>query len=162
MSAHSIKPVAVSNSAIGDHVNDPHAHSSTLDSTAHMGLAHADPQRAQFDDGVDDTGADTDPNMSGNTPTEQTYTWLAGPLTHWSENDDYRTFFEQTETPDSRLYDGFHQRDNDYDDNGGVPTGIGQPRGIASALQRPPAANDTEQGEYEGTFPLPRLLKRDL
>ncbi len=95
-------------------------HSSAIPST------DSDLDHAQSDDALTDDKADGNPNMSGMRDTEQMYTWLAGRLEGWQENDDYRTFFEKGKSADG-LY-GWGP-DGDYDDNGGIPLGVGQDRG---------------------------------
>lgn len=101
-------------------------HSSTTPSTDTT-LDHA-----QSDDALTNDKADGNPNISGNKEFEEMYTWLAGRLEGWKENDDYRTFFEQGRSADG-LY-GYGSADGDYDDNGGVPLGVGRDYGdIGSA-----------------------------
>ena len=99
-------------------------HSSSVPSTDHSSEA----DHPQFDDHLQDVPPPQDPNISGYTPTEGTYTWLAGGMDGWKENDDYREFFEQSRGPDSRLCPDTH--DGDYDDNGGFPTQVGHDRGV--------------------------------
>lgn len=83
---------------------------------------------AQSDDDINDIPVKMDPNISGNAPTEDCYTWLAGKLDGWKENDDYREYFEQSVGSDGMLVcDG---NDGDYDDNGGYPTAVGHARGV--------------------------------
>jgi hypothetical protein len=82
---------------------------------------------AQSDDSINDVPVKLDPNISGNAPTEDCYTWLAGKLDGWQENDDYREYFEQSKGCDGMLGCG---PDGDYDDNGGYPTAVGHSRGI--------------------------------
>ena len=149
------KPVQESNSVLGVGVSDPGAHSSTEDSVTHYGLADAvgGAERAQFDDAQDDIPATRDPNLTGRTPTEAVYTWLAGPITGWQDNDDYREFFEPTVAVESRLFACHDQRDYDYDDNGGVPTAIGDHRGVHGT--RPAAGGgDDERDEFRGRFDI--------
>ena len=82
---------------------------------------------AQSDDDVNDVPVKLDPNISGNAPTEDCYTWLAGKLDGWQENDDYRQYFENSIGCDGMLGCG---GDGDYDDNGGYPTAVGHSRGV--------------------------------
>ena len=98
-------------------------HSSTTPSLTSGPMA----DHPQFDDViVNYDGPPVNPNISGASPTEDTYTWLAGGMDAWRENDDYRTFFEQSEGPDSRLvYMAHAKHDGDYDDNRGVAIAIG-------------------------------------
>ena len=97
-------------------------HSSTVPSTDHEGL---DPVHAQADDEINNYPDNVDPNLAGLTATEDTVSWLAGPMSGWVENDDYRDFFETGDWPVSRLQAEYKQRDGDYDDNGGIATAIG-------------------------------------
>lgn len=108
-------------------------HSSSVPSTDHAMEA----DHAQFDDEIQDVTPPEDPNISGMTATEDCYTWLAGPISGWRENDDYRQFFENSIGPDSRLVPD--DNDHDYDDNGQHPTGIGHRYG-----QHGPAIDETK------------------
>lgn len=94
-------------------------------SSSQRSVAAAD--NAQSDDALNDVGPNQDPNMSGMAPTEDCYTWLAGKLDGWQENDDYREYFEQSRGCDGML--GCCP-DGDYDDNGGYPIGVGHSRGV--------------------------------
>jgi len=101
--------------------------------------------KAQTPDALNDIPVSLDPNISGTAPTEDTYTWQAGKMSAWAENDDYRHFFEANNVAESRTthqYDTVH--DGDYDDNGGHPTGIGHVRGIHGPV---------ESGTGEPTLP---------
>lgn len=100
---------------------NPGEHSTTEPSTDHM----CEADHAQFDEALQNVPPPQDPNISGATPTETTYTWQAGQLSGWQENDDYRDFLEAGKTPVSRLSCYFNENDGDYDDNGGHPTAIG-------------------------------------
>jgi hypothetical protein len=89
------------------------------------------------------------------TPTEDCYTWLAGKLDGWQENDDYRTYFEQSRGCNGMLVcdDG----DGDYDDNGGYPTAIGNSRGIHGE------ATDGVGAEYKSdSYPLGSVIVRRI
>ena len=88
---------------------------------------------AQSDEAITNLPARVDPNLSGTTPTEDCYTWLAGRLDGWKENDDYRHFLEAGNSPDSCLVPWREEHDNDYDDNGQRPTGIGEAYGTSGA-----------------------------
>lgn len=125
--------------------------STTTPSTEHTASDGAD-LHPQFDDVINDYEPEIDPNLSGTTETEDTVSWLAGPLQGWHENDDYREFFECGEWPDSRLIDRWRQRDGDYDDNGGVPTAIGHDRGrYAPAASTDPWDVNTRRDSNRGS-----------
>lgn len=96
-------------------MKDPNAHDTTERSVATGSHPQSDDSQIAA------------PNMGGNQPTDQLYTWLAGRLEGWKENDDYREFFEKGRSADG-LNAGY-AHDNDYDDNGGIPTGVGQEQG---------------------------------
>lgn len=105
--------------------------------TAQTGAAanHSSGQRsvapyanAQSDDSINDVPVVKDPNISGNAPTQDCYTWLAGKMDGWRENDDYRTYFEKSRGCDGMLV--CDPSDGDYDDNGGYPTAVGHDRGV--------------------------------
>lgn len=93
-------------------------------SSGQMSVANA--PHAQSDDEVNDVPVSYDPNISGNAPTEDCYTWMAGKMDGWVENDDYREYFEKSTGCDGMLG---HYPDGDYDDNGGYPTAVGHSRG---------------------------------
>lgn len=104
----------------------PANHSSEQKSVARV-------DHAQSDDRLQDVPPPQDPNISGMTPTEDTHTWQAGPLTAWQENDDYRCFFENgdkcvAESATTHRFNTVH--DGDYDDNRGHPTALGHHMGI--------------------------------
>lgn len=101
--------------------------STTEDSTEHFGL---DSEHAQFDDAEANIPASEDPNLTGTTPTNPPLDWMAGSMSGWSENDDYREFFEEGNWPVSRLQMEYCQKDNDYDDNGQIPTALGEGHGV--------------------------------
>jgi len=111
--------------------NDSGAHSSYDRSTEHT--ANAD--HAQSDDSINDIPVSQDPNISGNAPTLTPHPHGAGRLSPWRDNDDYNEFFLTGRTPDSALVrDGRAEwrnadMDNDYDDNGGIPT-LAVPRDV--------------------------------
>jgi hypothetical protein len=86
---------------------------------------------AQSDDDINDIPVKLDPNISGNAPTEDCYTWLAGKMDGWAENDDYRAYFEKSIGCDGMLACDPH--DGDYDDNGGYPIAVGHSRGVHGA-----------------------------
>ena len=107
--------------------------------TAQMGVAanHSSATKsvprdgdAQNADALNDVPVNLDPNISGNAPTEDCYTWAAGKMDGWQENDDYRTYFERSIGCDGMLGCG---DDGDYDDNGGYPTAIGHARGVSGS-----------------------------
>jgi hypothetical protein len=110
-------------------------HNSTIPSTDHT----AEGDHAQADEAITNIPARTDPNLSGTTATEDVYTWLAGRMDGWKENDDYRAFLERSVGPCSRLVPCYEEYDNDYDDNGQIPTAIGEPYGQSG-------------GEFTGTL----------
>jgi hypothetical protein len=87
----------------------------------------SDLDHSQSDEALQNVPPPQDPNLSGNTPTEDCYTWLAGSMDGWCENDDYREYFEKSRGCDGML--ACDPADGDYDDNGGVPTGVGHSRG---------------------------------
>lgn len=150
------KPAAVSNSNVT--VSDADAardHSSKAIPAEHM----VEADHAQFDDDEADIVPVVDPNISGHTPTEAMYTWLAGPLNAFQENDDYREFFEPTIAPESRLLCGYHQHDGDYDDNGGVPLAIGESRGHFRPREKA-GSGDRERDEIAGSWSTPISSRR--
>lgn len=101
----------------------PANHSSLVDSVP---AGHA-----QSDDAANSTAAG---NISGSAPTGDTYTWQAGPLNAWQENDDYRQFGPgRMDAPCSRL-DPYGMNDGDYDDNGGIPLAEGHSYGHVSSV----------------------------
>ena len=124
-------------------------HSSLVPSLA---IKMADHQ--QFDDEIQDIAPPTDPNISGMTKTEDTYTWLAGPMSAWQGNDDYREFFERSEGPESRILNSPHgseysMHDGDYDDDGGFPTAIGQHRGLHGPSKTTVVDSKTEEDGFD-------------
>lgn len=127
-------------------------HSSTVPSTRHsQNIGHV-----QQDDDLQDIAPPQDPNISGRAPTEDCYTYQAGPMDGWVENDDYRAYFERSVGCDGML--ACDPNDGDYDDNGGVPTAIGHSRGVHG-----PASAENEAhgaGEYSGGFPLGIIQRR--
>jgi hypothetical protein len=88
----------------------------------------SDLDHSQSDEAIQNIPASEDPNLSGTTPTETPYTWLAGSMDGWCENDDYREYFEKSRGCDGML--GCDPVDGDYDDNGGHPVSVGHSRGI--------------------------------
>ena len=98
---------------------------STNHSTKQRSVATA--ANAQSNDSVNDIPVANDPNISGNAPTQTPYTWLAGKMDGWRENDDYRMYFEQSRGCDGMLV--CDPNDGDYDDNGGYPPAVGHARG---------------------------------
>lgn len=88
----------------------------------------SDLDHSQADEPLANVQPSQDPNLSGDTPTEDAYTWLAGSLDGWVENDDYRTYFERSIGCNGML--ACDPADGDYDDNGGHPTGVGHPYGV--------------------------------
>jgi hypothetical protein len=101
---------------------------------------------AQSDDSINDISVKMDPNISGMAPTEDCYTWLAGKLDGWQENDDYREYFEQSRGCDGMLGCG---HDGDYDDNGGYPTAIGHSRGISGPKGSSGVGEDHSSHDYQ-------------
>ena len=95
-------------------------HSSEVASIGHSEME----SHFQYDDDIQGISPPIDPNISGDTATEDTYTWLAGPISSWKENDDYRTYFENSEGYPG-LFNPDAECDGDYDDNGQIPTAIG-------------------------------------
>jgi hypothetical protein len=129
-------------------------HSSVVPSTDHT----ADESHAQQDDALQDVTPPQDPNMSGMTETEDCYTWLAGKLDGWKENDDYREFFEQSKSPDSRLWCDTH--DGDYDDNGGFPTAIGNSRGVFGPERSGGTKLNSASGSADSGYGLGIIVRR--
>jgi len=115
---------------------------------------------AQSDDDLQDIVPPQDPNLSGKTPTEATYTWQAGPLSAWQENDDYRQFLEADEVAESvttHRYRSVH--DFDYDDNGGVALGLGHTSGRVGPVEAPVRAGDLPTADE---FPVGPVIRRRL
>ena len=127
-------------------------HSSTVPSTDHT----ANTGHEQQDDALQDVAPPQDPNLSGMTPTESTYTWQAGSMSGWVENDDYREFFEPTIDPESRVY-GRSLHDEDYDDNGGYPTAIGHSRGDFGPKFNPDATGGSAEQFTIGPIIMRRI-----
>ena len=127
-------------------------HSSAVPSTEHS----AEADHAQADEILADVMPNQDPNISGMTPTEGTYTWQAGAIDGWCENDDYRTFFEKSIGPESRI-EGYESHDGDYDDNGGYPTAIGHHRGLHEPTHMEPTSTTATNAE---NFPLGPIVRR--
>lgn len=96
-------------------------------SSAHASVSE-DLDHAQSDDALQDVSPPEDPNISGTPDMAPPYTWLAGRMDGWSENDDYRSYFEQSRGCDGMLACDPH--DGDFDDNGGIPTAVGHSRGV--------------------------------
>ncbi len=96
-------------------------HSSTVPST------ESDLDHAQSDEELINYHGDGNPNIAGTKEIEDLYTWLAGRLEGWKENDDYRTYFEKGRSAEG--LNGWGTSDGDYDDNGGIPLGVGQDYG---------------------------------
>jgi len=109
----------------------------------------------QFDDIIQAVAPPIDPNISGDTQTEDTYTWLAGTMTGWRENDDYRRYFERSEAMEPLICD-YDCNDGDYDDNGGIPTAIGQPYG----LHTPYASETDDPKTAEPGFNVQSAMRR--
>ena len=93
-------------------------HSSTTPSTQ-----HSEPH-PQSDDAENAGSGD---NIAGAGSMRTPYTWLAGKMDGWKENDDYREYFENSRGCDGML--GYGVNDGDYDDNGGMPTAVGHAYG---------------------------------
>jgi len=127
-------------------------HSSSQPSTEHSAVSN----HAQQDDELQDVAPPHDPNISGMTPTEDCYTYQAGPMDGWRENDDYREYFENSSGCDGMLV--CDPNDGDYDDNGGIPTAIGHSRGEIGPGPRASLAHAA--GEYTGGFPLGLIQRR--
>lgn len=122
-------------------------HSSTVPSTEHS----YDSDHPQADDALADVGDPQDPNLSGKGDTESPYTWMAGQLSGWCENDDYRTFFENSTGPDSRLVP--FSNDGDYDDNGGHAVAIGHSYGQHST-------KSSTEGSPDESYPVGIIVRR--
>jgi hypothetical protein len=124
-------------------------HSSATASTWHT----QNTDHAQQDDDLQDISPPQDPNISGMTETEDCYTWLAGKMDGWKENDDYREFFENSIGCNGML-DNYEGSDNDYDDNGGFPTAIGHKRGVygsgAATATKATSASGKVGGDKDG------------
>lgn len=118
-------------------------HSSTKESVAPE--AHA-----QSDDELQNVPPPQDPNISGTPPTAQLHPWRSGAMSAWTENDDYRRFFERGDVAESATthrFDTVH--DMDYDDNHGIPLALGEVHGYAGE-----PAGDKNMGH--GTLPTAR------
>jgi hypothetical protein len=123
-------------------------HSSSEPSTIHtQNFGHT-----QNDDDLQDVPPPQDPNISGMTPTEDCYTWQAGPIDGWCENDDYREYFENSRGCDGML--GVDCTDGDYDDNGGYPTAIGHSRG-----HHGPQGSGSEPKYPDASYPIGRIVR---
>ena len=126
-------------------------HSSAIPSTTHSQV----PMHAQQDDDLQDVAPPQDPNLSGMTPTEDCYTFVAGPLDGWRENDDYRRFFENSIGCNGML--GVDSTDNDYDDNGGIPTAVGHDYGVHG-----PFRDETSESTSRSAFPVGPISREYL
>lgn len=104
-----------------------HTGVATNHSSATPSLPNGEEVHEQADDQLSDIGPPEDPNISGNKPTRDCYTFQAGQLDGWCENDDYRTYFEQSRGCNGML--ACDPNDGDYDDNGGHPTALGHSYG---------------------------------
>lgn len=124
-------------------------HSSTTPSTQHSQNA----DHAQQDDELQDVAPPQDPNISGLTPTEDCYTFVAGAMDGWKENDDYRRYFENSIGCDGML--GCDVGDGDYDDNGGIPTAIGHEYGIHG-----PMRDETQESTSRSAYPVGPIVRR--
>lgn len=128
-------------------------HSSEVASTTHT----EDAGHAQQDDELEDAPLPQDPNMAGMTQTEDCYTWRAGSLDGWCENDDYREFFGN-----SVGSNGMHvsyASDGDYDDNGGIPLALGHTHGMRQSVKE---LKDTSTSGSTHTlgFPVGVIVRR--
>ena len=123
----------------------------TNHSSAERSVAPA--ENAQSDDELKDVGPPQDPNISGNKPTADCYTYLAGQMDGWRENDDYRRYFENSIGCDGMLV--CDPNDGDYDDNGGIPTAIGHDYGIHG-----PYRDETEESLSRMAYPLGPIVRR--
>jgi hypothetical protein len=110
---------------------------------------------AQSDDELQNVPPPQDPNISGTSPTEDCYTWLAGKIDGWKENDDYREYFENSIGCDGMLVTDSH--DGDYDDNGGYPTAIGHSRGLHG-----PAADGVGSEYKQDSYSLGPVIVRRI
>jgi hypothetical protein len=110
---------------------------------------------AQSDDALQDVAPPQDPNISGMTPTEDCYTFVAGQMDGWRENDDYRRFFENSVGCDGMLV--CDPGDGDYDDNGGVPTAVGHDYGIHGTYR-----DETEDSLSRDAYPLGPVIQRRI
>lgn len=118
-------------------------HSSAVPSTDHTeNLGHE-----QNDEDLQDVGPPEDPNISGNRPTEDCYTFVAGSMDGWRENDDYRRYFGNSIGCDGMLV--CDPNDGDYDDNGGIPTATGHDYGVHG-----PYRDETAESESREVYPL--------
>ena len=127
-------------------------HSSSVPSTEHtQNVGHE-----QADDVLQDVSPPQDPNLSGWTETQDCYTYIAGRLDGWRENDDYREFFERSVGCNGMLV--CDSPDGDYDDNGGIPTAIGEPRGYSGAYQSP----ETRRSNAATGFSLGTVVVRRI
>ena len=124
-------------------------HSDCEPSTTHSQVAN----HAQQDDELTDTSPPQDPNLSGMAPTEDCYTFVAGPIDGWKENDDYRRFFEKSVGCNGML--GVDLGDGDYDDNGGIPTAIGHDYGIHA-----PYRDEGQESTRRDAYPLGPITRR--
>jgi hypothetical protein len=123
-------------------------------SSAERSVASA--ENAQSDDELQNVPPPQDPNISGTAPTRDCYTWLAGKLDGWKENDDYREYFEQSIGSNGML--DCDPCDGDYDDNGGYPTALGHGRGV-HGMSRDGGLG----GEYQAdSYPLGPVIIRRL
>jgi hypothetical protein len=127
-------------------------HSSAEPSTEHTS---PDSEHAQFDDALSDVGPPQDPNISGMTQTEDCYTFLAGQMDGWRENDDYRRYFENSIGCDGMLV--CDPSDGDYDDNGGIPTAVGHDYGIHG-----PYRDETAESLSREAYPLGPVIVRRI
>jgi hypothetical protein len=137
---------------------DKGAHSSLEKSVAPL-------DHAQSDDRLQDVPPPQDPNISGMTPTEDVHTWMAGPLSAWQENDDYRDFFEHgascvAESATTHRYNTVH--DGDYDDNRGHPTALGHSHGRHGPAGDETMINKSRTEPNAQEFPLGPVIQRRI
>jgi hypothetical protein len=149
---NSSNPAFEKSSVVGTAAN----HSTTSKSVAAQ-------DHAQSDDALQDIPPPQDPNISGMTPTEDTHSWLAGPLSAWQENDDYRVFFERgdrevAESQTTHRYNTVH--DGDYDDNRGFPTALGHDNGIHGPIESGTGELTSPAGH--SPFPLGPVIVRRI
>jgi hypothetical protein len=127
---------------------------STNHSTKQRSVATA--ANAQSNDSVNDIPVANDPNISGNAPTQTPYTWLAGKMDGWRENDDYRMYFERSIGCDGMLV--CDPNDGDYDDNGGYPTAVGHARGEHGMEGSTTLGAENDRGSYSLSGVYTRLV----
>lgn len=117
---------------------------------------------AQADDALQNVPPPQDPNISGTPETAQLHPWRSGAMSAWQENDDYREFFEAGEVafPSIKHRATYPLHDGDYDDNRGIPLGIGEVHGYPG---EPAGDKNLSHGDLPTAdeFPLgPVIIRR--